>query len=184
MTNTFPQNALFLDRDGIINIDHGYVSKIEDFTFSEGIFELLHLFKQEGYLLFVITNQSGIGRNYYTQDDFETLTKWMIKTFAEQNIIIEKVSYCPHSPEDNCLCRKPATGMIDVILEEYNIDLSTSWLIGDKQSDIDLAQNSHIKHSIAIGTNDIRNSEYHFNSIDACYKYLKVHKDIIQSKVN
>ena len=178
------QKALFLDRDGIINIDYGYVFKIENFIFTKGIFELLHLFKQEGYLLFVVTNQSGIGRHYYTKDDFETLSKWMMKTFSEKNIIIEKVSYCPHSPEDNCLCRKPATGMIDVILEEYTIDLSTSWLIGDKQSDIDLAQNSHIHHSIAIGTNAIKHSEYHFNSIDACYNYFTVHKEIIQSKVN
>jgi len=178
------QRALFLDRDGIINVDHGYVSKIEDFSFSEKIFELLHLFKEENYLLFVVTNQSGIGRNYYTQDDFEMLTKWMIETFVEQNILIEKVSYCPHSPEDNCICRKPATGMIDTICKEYDIDLNRSWLIGDKQSDINLAHNSHIGHSIAIGTNNIKNSEYHFKSIDACYSYLKVHKEIIQSKVN
>ena len=82
------QKALFLDRDGIINIDHGYVSKIEDFAFTEGIFELLHLFTQKGYLLFIITNQSGIGRGYYTLQDFDTLTSWMLSVLNTHDITI------------------------------------------------------------------------------------------------
>ena len=145
------KKALFLDRDGIINIDHGYVYKIEDFQFTEGIFKLLHLFIQKGYQLFIVTNQSGIGRDYYSLEDFDTLTQWMLKRFKEENIIIEKVAYCPHSPEDKCHCRKPHTGIVDKLLEQYPIDLSASWLIGDKQSDIDLATNSKIANSISIG---------------------------------
>ena len=176
------QKALFLDRDGIINIDHGYVSKIEAFQFTEGIFELLRLFIKHGYQLFIITNQSGIGRGYYTQNDFDTLTQWMLSTFEKNNIPIQKVAYCPHSPEENCQCRKPNTGMIDDILKQYAIDLPASWLIGDKQSDIDLAINSHIGHSIAIGTNEIKNSDYHFDSILACYNYFKANEAMIQDK--
>jgi D-glycero-D-manno-heptose 1,7-bisphosphate phosphatase len=93
MTNAFSQKALFLDRDGIINIDHGYVSKIENFTFSEGIFELLELFIKKGYLLFIVTNQSGIGRGYYTLDDFTILNQWMLKTLKSKNIEIQSVHY-------------------------------------------------------------------------------------------
>ena len=171
--------ALFLDRDGIINVDSGYVSKIENFTFSEAIFELLTLFKNSGYLLFIVTNQSGIGRGYYTLNDFHTLTQWMIKTLAEKKINIEKVAYCPHAPEENCLCRKPSTGMVDNICQEYNIDLSHSWLIGDKQSDIDLAHNSQIAHTIAISNKKIDKSEYHFESISECYHYIQTHQEML-----
>jgi len=173
------QKALFLDRDGIINIDYGYISKIENFHFTEGIFTLLHLFINQGYLLFIVTNQSGIGRGYYTQYDFDTLTQWMHDTFEKHNIPIQKVVYCPHSPADNCLCRKPNTGMIDDILKQYAIDLSSSWLIGDKQSDIDLAINSHIKHTIAIGTNEIKKCNYHFNTITECKTFLEKNKNIL-----
>ncbi len=157
--------ALFLDRDGVINIDHGYVSKIEDFEFNEGVFELLHLFLKEGYKLFIVTNQSGIGRGYYSQNDFETLTTWMIEEFKKQNIKIESVHHCNHAPEKNCVCRKPQTGMIDEILALNNIDLTRSWMIGDKQSDIDLAHNANIMHTIAIGNRVIENTTYSFSTI-------------------
>jgi D-glycero-D-manno-heptose 1,7-bisphosphate phosphatase len=167
------QRALFLDRDGIINVDYGYVSKIEDFQFMEGIFELLHLFIDEGYLLFVVTNQSGIGRGYYTQTDFDTLTEWMIDSFEKKQIPIQKVAYCPHAPKDNCHCRKPKTGMVDDILKQYPIDLTHSWLIGDKQSDIDLAHNCKIENSIAIGNQQIKNSTYHFDTIIKCMHFFK-----------
>ena len=157
--------ALFLDRDGVINIDHGYVSKVEDFEFNEGIFELLHLFIKKEYKLFIVTNQSGIGRDYYTQEDFETLTVWMLKEFAKQNITIESVHHCNHAPEELCACRKPATGMVDEILSLHNIDLENSWMIGDKQSDIDLAHNTDIGYTVAIGERDIENSTEHFLTV-------------------
>ncbi len=171
------QKALFLDRDGIINIDHGYVSKIEDFEFTKGIFELLHLFIRKEYLLFIVTNQSGIGRGYYTLKDFDTLTEWMNKVLMDNDITIQQIAYCPHSPEDNCHCRKPQTGMINEILKQYPIDLSDSWLIGDKQSDIDLAHNAKIQHSIAIGSGDILNASYQFDTISDCYTFLKIKQD-------
>lgn len=167
------KKALFLDRDGIINVDHGYVSKIDDFEFSDNIFDLLHLFTNAGYLLFIVTNQSGIGRKYYTQKDFDTLTQWMIKTLHEEGVDIQEVQYCPHTPEDNCKCRKPATGMIDNILKRYSIDLQHSWIIGDKQSDIDLALNANIQNSIAVGNKHIINSTHSFDSIIQCKEYLE-----------
>jgi len=171
--------ALFLDRDGIINIDHGYVSTIEEFEFIDGIFELLQLFIRHNYILFIVTNQSGIGRGYYESSDFEKLTTWMLNKFKKQAISIESVQHCHHAPEEKCFCRKPATGMIDAILFEHNIDLENSWMIGDKQSDIDLAHNAHIEHTIAIGNRIISNTEYHFNSIAVCQTFLEENQDTI-----
>ena len=164
-SKTLYSKALFLDRDGIINIDHGYVSKIENFEFNEGIFDFLHIFIKKGYKLFIVTNQSGIGRNYYTQEDFETLTQWMLEAFKKQNITIESVHHCHHAPEELCACRKPATGMVDEILSLHNIDLKNSWMIGDKQSDIDLAHNTGIGFTIAVGERDIQNVTHHFSTI-------------------
>ena len=162
------KKALFLDRDGIINVDHGYVYKIEDFEFSDGIFDLVKLFTDAGYLIFVVTNQSGIGRGYYSEEDFTTLTDWMAEEFKKKTIKIEKVYYCPHSPEAKCHCRKPQTGMIEQALADYSVDLAHSYIIGDKQSDIDLALNAGVGGSIYIGNKQINNSTYSFSSIEAC----------------
>jgi len=179
MTDAFSQKALFLDRDGIINIDHGYVSKIENFEFTEGIFELIQLFIEKDYLLFIVTNQSGIGRGYYTLNDFEVLNQWMIKRLKSKNIEIQSVHYCPHAPEENCMCRKPQIGMVNEILKNNNINLSSSWLIGDKQSDIDLSHNADIKHCIAITHTNIHNADYQFNTIPECLSFFKKNQDTL-----
>ena len=141
--------AIFLDRDGVINIDTGYVSTSERFQFNKDIFSVLSLL-QKTFKLFIITNQSGIGRQYFSEINFLTLTKWMLSIFACHNITIEKVYYCPHTPEDNCLCRKPLHGLITQAHEEHRIDLKNSWLIGDKESDISCALNAAIPNSILI----------------------------------
>ena len=179
MTLGETKKALFLDRDGIINIDHGYVSTIEEFEFIEGIFSLLHLFIKKDYILFIVTNQSGIGRGYYESSDFEKLTTWMIDEFKKHNIHIESVHHCHHAPEENCFCRKPAIGMVEAILFEHNIDLENSWMIGDKQSDIDLAHNTEIAHTIAIGSNAIENTNYHFDTILECQAFIEENQDTI-----
>ena len=175
------QKALFLDRDGIVNVDHGYVYQIEKFEFTEGIFDLLQLFLEEDYLLFIVTNQSGIGRGYYAEEDFQTLTSWMLGEFQKKNIKIEAVHHCNHAPEAKCACRKPETGMVDEILSKHSINLKSSWLIGDKQSDIDLAINSKIKNTIAIGKRDMVNATYAFQTILACKLFLEEKKVIIES---
>ena len=174
-----PIKALFLDRDGVINIDHGYVSKIEDFEFTEGIFWLINLFSSRGYKLFIVTNQSGIGRGYYSEKDFETLTSWMLQQFQLEGIEIVSVQHCNHAPEERCHCRKPQTGMVDAILKEHSIDLENSWMIGDKQSDIDLAHNSNIKHTIAIGERKIDNVDLKFRTILECKGYFEENRDKI-----
>ena len=142
--------AIFLDRDGVINIEKDYLYKIEDFEFINGVFDSLKYLQSLDYKLFIITNQSGIGRGYYTTDDFNTLTSWMIKQFELQNIKISQVEFCPHTPEDNCTCRKPNTKMIQNILQNYDIDMEQSWLIGDKNSDILCAKNANINNTIQV----------------------------------
>lgn len=96
----------------------------------------------------------------------------MLETLHKNGIDIKEVEYCPHAPDKNCDCRKPKTGMVDHILSKYPIDLEHSWLIGDKQSDIDLAQNAHIGSSIAIGIRDIQNATYHFESVLQCKEFM------------
>lgn len=144
--------ALFLDRDGVINVEKNYVYKIEDFEFIEGIFELVRSYQEKGFLIIVITNQSGIGRGYYTEEDFHKLNNWMIEQFKQKGIIITEVYYCPYHPTHgkgeylkDSFDRKPNPGMILKAQEKYDIDLSQSVLIGDKESDIEAGRNAGIK---------------------------------------
>ena len=133
----------------------------------------MKLFVDEGYLVFVVTNQSGIGRGYYTQEDFNTLTQWMLRQFEEKEIHVEQVYHCPHSPEAQCSCRKPATGMIERALETYAIDLNHSWLVGDKQSDIDLAVNAGIGSSVFIGEASVAHATVHFDTVIEANQYFQ-----------
>ena len=135
--------ALFLDRDGVINEDLPYVHRIEDFHFVEGIFSLVLAAQQAGYLTVVVTNQAGIGRGLYTENDFWTLTNWMVDQFARQGCRIDGVYFCPTHPEHglgpyrvDSVFRKPGPGMLLQAADELNIDLGRSILVGDKPSDI------------------------------------------------
>jgi len=141
--STQPRPALFLDRDGVINIDHDYVCRQEDFEFVEGIFELCRHAKRLGYLIFVITNQAGIGRGYYTEQDFHSLTDWMCERFAAEGAALDRVYFCPYHAEHgvgpyraNSPFRKPAPGMILQARDEFGVDLANSVLVGDRSSDI------------------------------------------------
>lgn len=141
--------ALFLDRDGVINIEKNWVYRVEDFEFTEGIFDLCRKFTEAGYFIFVITNQSGIARGLFSQSDFLKLTDWMTDQFMKNGIIITKVYYCPHHPDftGNCNCRKPGPGMILQAVEEYDLDISECVLIGDKDSDLEAGRNAGIPES-------------------------------------
>jgi len=170
--------ALFLDRDGVINIDTGYLHKQEDFIFTDAIFELLKIFVGLGYKIFVLTNQSGIGRGYYSEDDFKNLTVWMAAQFEYRGIEINGVQYCPHLPDSGCRCRKPKSGMVDAICKEYDIDLKGSWMIGDKPTDIEMAKVAEIGRSILIGDRG-HEADYTFGSVRECKEFLELNKDKI-----
>lgn len=143
--------AIFLDRDGVINIDKQYVCKIEDFEFTEGIFDLLRFLRANGYLLIVVTNQTGIGRGYYTQEDFEKVTAWKVAQLRREGIEIDAVYHCPHAPESACACRKPSPKMLLDAQRAFNIDMSRSWMVGDKQSDILAGKEAGVGKTVLVG---------------------------------
>jgi len=135
--------ALFLDRDGVINVDHGYVHRPETVEFVDGIFELCRHARSLGYLIFVVTNQAGIGRGYYGEDDFLALTDWMRRRFDAEGAAIDKVYFCPFHPEHgigqyklDSPFRKPGPGMILQAADEFGVDLARSVLVGDNETDI------------------------------------------------
>ncbi|MBQ7136030.1 D-glycero-beta-D-manno-heptose 1,7-bisphosphate 7-phosphatase [Campylobacter sp.] len=160
--------ALFLDRDGVINYDPGYVYRIEDFEFMPGIFEALAGFMALGYEIFVVTNQSGIGRGYYSEDDFAKLSKYMIDEFKSYGVEIKKIYHCPHTPSDDCNCRKPRPGMILQALNEHNIDPQASLIIGDKPSDLESARRAGVERGYLIGDE--------FKSVLEVLEYIKGQK--------
>jgi D-glycero-D-manno-heptose 1,7-bisphosphate phosphatase len=143
------QKALFLDRDGVINVEVNYLHKIEDFEFIDGIIDLCKYYQSLGFIIIVVTNQSGIARKYYSKEDFDILTTWMIKEFEKYGVMIKKVYYCPHHPDfsSTCSCRKPEPGMLLEAQEEFDIDMMNSIMIGDKERDIEAALNAGIKQS-------------------------------------
>lgn len=172
------QKAIFLDRDGVINVEKNYVYKSEEFEFITGLFDSLRELQKAGFLLFIITNQSGIGRGYYTIQDFNILTSWMLEQFKKEGIAISQVEFCPHSPDEICECRKPKTGMIDAILKNFSIDLENSWLIGDKDADIQCAKSANIKNAIQVKSGhsfDESKSQANFvcESIADCAKIIQ-----------
>ncbi len=143
MTIANGKRAVFLDRDGVLNVDNGYVSKVDDFEFIEGVIDACKKLKEKGYLLVVITNQSGIARGYFSEEQFHTLTEWMDWSLADRGVDLDGIYYCPHHAEKgigefkiDCDCRKPKPGMLLSAIEELNIDVSNSILVGDKVSDI------------------------------------------------
>ncbi len=143
------KKALFLDRDGVINVEINYLYKIEDFEFIDGIFSLCAHYQNLGYIIVVVTNQSGIAREYYSEDNFNILSSWMMKEFEKYAIEIKKVYFCPHHPDisGKCDCRKPNPGMLLEAKREFDIDLENSIIIGDKESDIEAGINAGLNES-------------------------------------
>jgi D-glycero-D-manno-heptose 1,7-bisphosphate phosphatase len=136
-------SAVFLDRDGVINHNHGYVYKREDFDFIEGVFDVARYAHAQSYKLVVITNQAGIARGYYTEKQFHQLTDWMCQQFLAVGAPIDRVYFSPYHPTAGLgpylkddVSRKPHPGMILQAQKELAIDLGRSVLIGDKASDI------------------------------------------------
>lgn len=149
--------AVFLDRDGVITEDIGYVNKIEDFKLLPNAVEGLVLLKN--YRLFIVTNQSGIGRGYYKFEDFFNYNKRVLEELKKHNIKIEKTYFCPHNPEDNCECRKPKTKMIKDAARDFGIDLGKSFMIGDKKIDVEMGHNAGCKSILVLTGNGMKEKE-------------------------
>jgi len=145
-----PIKTIFLDRDGVINKEVGYLHKIKDFKFIDGVFDACLYFQSIGYQLVIVTNQSGIGRGYYDEDAFHIVNNWMLSQFKNQGVSILDVFFCPHGPESNCNCRKPKPGMFNQANDKYGIDMKNSWMIGDKETDIKSANTAGIQNTILV----------------------------------
>jgi D-glycero-D-manno-heptose 1,7-bisphosphate phosphatase len=142
--------VIFLDRDGVINQEVGYLHKIKDFKFIDGVFEACKYFQSLGYKLIIITNQSGIARGYYQEEDFHLLTNWMLVQFKNQDVDILDVFFCPHGPKSTCKCRKPQPGMFIEARDKYAINMKDSWVIGDKETDINAANAAGVSNTILV----------------------------------
>lgn len=164
------KKAVFLDRDGIINFDYGYIGTIDRFKIIPGVIESLKILQLNDYLLIIVTNQSGIGRRYFTLTDYEKVNEHMNKIFSDNNVYITDVFHCPHVPEDNCLCRKPKPGMLSDAIKKYKIDVNESILFGDQERDILAGISAGIKENILINVNPKKFKSYlTFESLE---KYL------------
>jgi len=145
------RRALFLDRDGVVNVERGYVHRIPDFEFTPGLFELCRAAADRGYLVAIVTNQAGIARGLYGEADFARLTAWMLDQFVARGLPAPKVYYCPHHPaagvEDllqDCPSRKPNPGMILAARDDGELDLGRSILVGDKARDLEAGRRAGV----------------------------------------
>jgi D-glycero-D-manno-heptose 1,7-bisphosphate phosphatase len=152
----------FLDRDGVINVDYGYVGKREDFVFLPNAVSGLKQLSSLGYKIVIVTNQAGIARGYYTENDFHKLTSWMLSELQGWGVEIEDVRYCPHHPEGIvdqyrvvCSCRKPESGMITGYLKNADFAVNEMILIGDKFSDLYSGKDAGIDKLFLISDNSV-----------------------------
>jgi D-glycero-D-manno-heptose 1,7-bisphosphate phosphatase len=170
--------AVFLDRDGVINVDHSYVYRVEDFDFMDGIFDFCRHAKSLGYKLVVVTNQSGIGRGYYSEDDFSQLTHWMKQQFIANQCDIDAVYFCPYHPEKalppylkNSDWRKPAPGMLLQAIQDFDLDATQSIMIGDRETDMQAAMAAGVGRKILLDTDQF-NADQHSSCADEVWPNL------------
>ena len=170
--------TIFLDRDGVINKEVGYLSRVTDFKFIKGVFDACLYFQKLNYKIIIISNQSGIARGYFNENDYLKLTEWMLGQFNNNGIKILDTFYCPHDPKSHCECRKPKPGMFLVAKKKYNIDMKNSWMIGDSESDIKAANAAGISNTILVRSGHLidesnSNSKFTIDSIKQSNEVIK-----------
>ena len=165
--------ALFLDRDGVINVDKGYVNRIEDFEWVEGAAEAIAAFNKRGWYVFVVTNQSGIARNYYTEADMHTLHEWMQAELAKAGAHIDRIYYCPYHEEGENLAyrkdsfdRKPKPGMLLHAMSDFPVKRELSFMIGDKEADMQAARAAGVAGFLFSGGNLAQFAEWTLASFE------------------
>jgi histidinol-phosphate phosphatase family protein len=132
--------AAFLDRDGTLIEDRGYAHRISDYAPLPGAYAAVRLLRAAGFAVIVVSNQSGVGRGYFSQSDLERFEAHLLADFAANAAPLDALYSCPHAPDAGCRCRKPATGLLERACADHDLDLRTSWVIGDKPSDVELAR--------------------------------------------
>ncbi|SAL32681.1 D-glycero-alpha-D-manno-heptose-1,7-bisphosphate 7-phosphatase [Caballeronia telluris] len=185
------RKALFLDRDGVMNVDFGYVHQPERCVFIAGIFDLVCLANETGYAVIVVTNQAGIGRGYYSEAQFASFMQWMSDRFVKEGATIDRVYHCPHHPDaalgayrKSCLCRKPSPGMFDAARQDLDLDMPASILIGDKRSDMEAGRRAGVGHCFLFGSkekSEVPNGALAIDALLEVTPLLKAKPAIIQA---
>jgi D-glycero-D-manno-heptose 1,7-bisphosphate phosphatase len=149
--------AVFLDRDGVINVDHGYVHKVEDFRFVPGSDDAMRRLQAAGWRLVVVTNQSGLARGLYSQADYDRFTAHLQRELAAAGVSVDAVLHCPHLPDATvaayrlqCDCRKPAPGMLLRAARHLGLDLAASVMVGDRFTDIEAGRAAGVGHNVLV----------------------------------
>lgn len=179
------KKAAFIDRDGVINQERAFVHKPEDFVLIDGSAEALRKLQAAGYLLVVVTNQSGIARGLYSEDDYLRLTEHMRAELLRAGVRLDAVEYCPHLPDApleryrlDCDCRKPRAGMIRRAIAALNVDPQVSILVGDRNTDILAGRNAGIgrcfivRSGNPISERDIASADSVYDDLAACVRHL------------
>lgn len=181
------RKAAFLDRDGVINVDHGYISRWEDFEFIPGALNAMRALKRAGFTLIIVTNQSGIARGYFTEERYQELTRTMELALASAGAEVEAVYHCPHHPagvirglDIYCDCRKPSPGMILRARTELGLSLPNSFLVGDKRTDILAARAAGIGKAFILcadspeKNSDLAGADKAYPDLETCVAALKL----------
>lgn len=129
--------AVFIDRDGTINVNVGYIDNPEEFKIYPGVIEGIKLLEKKGFKIIIVTNQSGIGRGYFSKKTLEKINQKMKDELSTNGANIDAIYYCPHHPDENCDCRKPKTGMLETAITDFNINAEKSYFIGDRILDME-----------------------------------------------
>ncbi|RKQ60322.1 D-glycero-D-manno-heptose 1,7-bisphosphate phosphatase [Thermovibrio guaymasensis] len=145
------RKAVFLDRDNTLIYDPGYIHEVDKVKLLDGVGEGLKLLKEAGYLLIVVSNQSGIGRGYFTEREFWEVNYRLQELLEHFNVQIDDFFFCPHRPGEGCKCRKPGTLMVEKAVEKWKIDVKESFVIGDKDIDVELAFRAGCRGGIKVG---------------------------------
>jgi len=149
VAKTKTARAIFLDRDGTINIDHGFVYRVDDFQFAPQAPESMRLLQDGGYKLIVITNQSGIGHGKYTEKDMHVLHQHMQDQLDGFGVKLDGIAFCPHRRDAACTCRKPGIGMLEQVSDVIaDVDFTQSWMVGDKEADVLFGQTAGMQTAL------------------------------------
>jgi D-glycero-D-manno-heptose 1,7-bisphosphate phosphatase len=150
--------AVFFDRDGVINVEHGFTYRMEDFMILPDVFEMMKHWQDKGYLLIVVSNQSGVAKKLYQQSDIEMLHDHLRQEFIKNGIKVEEIYYCIHHPDvSRCICRKPDSLFVEKALARFDIDPNLSFFIGDKPRDVEAAQKAGVKGILITANSPLKN---------------------------
>ncbi len=149
------QSFVFLDRDGTLIEDTRYPHRPEHYRLFPGAIDALLQLRSKGYPLAIVTNQSGIGRGYFSEKDFHAFQAILLEDLRRGGIELEATLFCPHRPEDGCSCRKPKIGLLSRATQEFGADCTSSWFIGDSLADMQLAKNASCQGQVLVTTGRI-----------------------------